>query len=129
MSREKQKKTAQKRVSGLLPPWLLVIVCLCYDAGLFCLWTQSQMRPGRILTIAAFTLAFSLLTALAAAIGRSQRFHLILACVICSFWAVLPIPLPPDVAKAWTLIPFQSYSLQNVFTTFGAAPYQIGKPI
>ena len=116
MSREKQKKSAQKRVSGLLPPWLLVIVCLCYDEGLFCLWTQSQMRPGRILTIAAFTLAFSLLTALAAAIGRSQRFHLILACVICSFWAVFYL------TEYFLLDAFKNYfTIGQIFSAGGNA--------
>lgn len=39
--------------------------------------------------------------------------------------AVFPIPLPPDVATAATFLPVQSYSLQNVFTTFGAQPYHI----
>lgn len=38
-----------------------------------------------------------------------------------SLAAVLPIPLLPDVAKIWIDFPFQSYSLQNVLTTFGAA--------
>ena len=87
---EKKTEKANKAPagSGVLPPWLLVVLALCYDALIFCLWTQSRMGAARALTIAVCTLAFALLTALAATIGRSRRVHLILAAVICSFWAL-----------------------------------------
>lgn len=67
---------------------MLVILSLCFYALVFCIWTQSSIRPTRVLTIAVFTLAFALLTSLIATIGRSQRVHLILASIICVFWAV-----------------------------------------
>ena len=46
-----------------------------------------------------------------------------------SFSPLLPMPLPPDVAKAATFFPLQTYPLQNVLTTLGAQPYHIGNPI
>ena len=45
-----------------------------------------------------------------------------------SSWLVLPIPLPPDVAKGMMVFPVQSYCSRKVLMMFGATYHQIGKP-
>lgn len=87
--RRKAGQQPARRRNGSLPPWVLVVVCLLYDAFLFHIWTEDSFSVGRFLTLVLLSTGFALLTALFATIGRSRKVHKICALVVVIFWAVM----------------------------------------
>ena len=88
-SRAQAQKKSGKRRAGSLPPWVLVVVCLLYDAFLFHVMTEDSFSVGRFLTLVLLSTGFALLTALVATIGRSRKIHKILALVTVIFWLIM----------------------------------------
>lgn len=83
-------RTAQKkRRSGSLPPWVLVLVSLLFYCFCFHVWTENHFSVGRFLTLTVLSVAFALLSALLATIGRKRKIHKIIALVIVIFWFVV----------------------------------------
>ena len=83
-------RTAQKkRRSGSLPPWILVVGCLLFYSFFFHVWTENHFSVGRFLTLTVLSVAFALLSALLATIGRKKKIHKIIALVVVIFWGVV----------------------------------------
>ena len=80
---------AKRRRRPSLPPWVLVLVSLLFYCFCFHVWTENHFSVGRFLTLTVLSVAFALIGALIATIGKKRKLHKIIALVIVIFWAVV----------------------------------------
>ena len=83
-----------RRRAGSLPPWVLALICLLFYSlcfHIFCIrfWPDKSFSVGRFLTLTVLNVAFALLSALVATVGRKRRLQTVLALVIVIFWGVM----------------------------------------
>ncbi len=83
---QRQKIT---RRENRIPPWVLVIVCLIYEAILFHIWTERAMTFGRAMTISLFMISFAVLSALLATITNNRKVQTGIALAVVIFWGVM----------------------------------------
>ncbi len=72
-----------------LQPWMLVLTGLMFYGFCFHLWTEPWVSLGRIVTLLALSLGFSLLCALLGSVSRRRWLQLSLALAVTLLWGLL----------------------------------------